>query len=204
MVVLAVGREPYLRSLGERLSRQLGAGLVFGTGIAAVEAELARPADHCLLMEWSAPADGPLEVARWLAEQRYALPHLALVPGGDVAACVQAMRHGAVAVLEAKFAEDELLAAMLATLAAGIDARRAARLQAEELGDLRRRHASLKPIERDTLLEMVRGVLNKQAAHKLSIAERTVKKHRACVLRKMGATTIPELVRVAVRLGLVD
>lgn len=200
--MLAVGQSPRLRQLGERLSQQFGGALVLGRALDSLEAELLRPVDHCLLMDWTAPVDGPLAVAHWLAEQRYELPHVALVPTGDVAACVQAMRNGAIAAFEAGAPEDELLAAIGRAWAESAEQRRAARAQADELRALRSWHAALKPIERETMLEMVRGVLNKQAAHKLSIAERTVKKHRACVLKKMGAASIPDLVRIAVRLGL--
>ena len=175
-----------------------------GAGLEAVQVELDRPADHCLVMDWSLPADGPLAVSRWLAARSYALPHLALVPNGDVAACVQAMQNGACTALELQGEEDQLLQGLQQAWAGAAVVRRAAWRATEELRQLRARHAALKPIERETMLEMVNGVLNKQAAHKLSIAERTVKKHRASVLKQMGAASIPDLVRLAVRMGLVD
>jgi FixJ family two-component response regulator len=71
-----------------------------------------------------------------------------------------------------------------------------------QLLELRRRHAALRDIERTTMAAMVAGKLNKQLALELRIAERTVKKHRATVLKQMGAASLADLVRMAIRLQL--
>ena len=70
------------------------------------------------------------------------------------------------------------------------------------LAELRSRYAALRPVERTTMASMLAGTLNKQVAQELRIAERTVKKHRATVLKQMGAKSIADLVRMAIRLQL--
>jgi len=108
------------------------------------------------------------------------------------------MKAGAVEFLTKPWHEQDLLDAIHVALE-----RDAARLQQEaELAKLRERLEWLTPREREVLPLVVFGLLNKQIAAKLGTSETTVRVHRGQLMRKMGADSLPELVRVAERLGI--
>lgn len=107
------------------------------------------------------------------------------------------MKNGACDFLEKPADEATLCAALDQAVARCVERQRGQ----HELAELRRRHASLTPRERDVLGGILQGLRNKQAAFQLGIAERTVKLHRARVLEKMGAGSVAELVRMTERLG---
>jgi len=92
-------------------------------------------------------------------------------------------------------------AALISAIRLALDHARAARAGRVELEELRRRLRTLTPREREVLEGVAAGMLNKQIAGYLGIAEQTVKVHRARVMEKMSAESVPELVREADRLG---
>jgi FixJ family two-component response regulator len=112
---------------------------------------------------------------------------------------VQAMKAGAVEFLTKPVAPEQLLQAVRAALAAD-DERLAAR---RELAGLRLRHASLTPRERETMELVIGGLLNKQVADALGVSEIMAKTHKRKVMEKMGARSLPDLVRYAERLHIV-
>ncbi len=152
----------------------------------------------CLLLDLRMPGQSGLELQRTLQERGARLPIVFLTGHADVPASVHAMKGGAIDFLEKPVDEDRLLAAIEQALEADLSARRAR----GDLAQVQERLASLTPRERDVLVEVVAGKLNKQVASSLGIAERTVKLHRARVLEKMGAESLADLVRIAERLGL--
>ena len=91
---------------------------------------------------------------------------------------------------------------MLESIRQAIARDRAARDQHAETADLRARYASLTPREQEVMAWVVSGLLNKQIAGELGISEETVKVHRGHVMRKMGADSLAELVRMSERLGI--
>lgn len=152
----------------------------------------------CILLDLRLPGASGLELQEALASRGCHPPIVFLTAHGDVAAGVRAMKHGAIDFLEKPVGADELLAAVQAALDRDATTRR----QREELTELSSRVARLTERERDVWLRVALGQLNKQIAYELGIVERTVKLHRANAMRKLGAHSTADLVRLAERLGL--
>ena len=207
-MVVGLSSDLRVRMAMDRLATHLGAGLMVGNTVESLrslfeaEPDTAQH-DHIVVKDWHNDAGQAKALAEHFTRNGRNLPHVALVAPGDVGHCVQAMRYGALEALELHASDDLLHSALVHAVERTRGAREQARVADQELVELRRRFATLRDKERETLLEMVGGTLNKQAAHKLGIAERTVKKHRASVLKRMGAGSIPALVRMALRLGLI-
>lgn len=115
---------------------------------------------------------------------------------GSIPTAVQAMRAGAVDFLTKPVAADRLLAAIHAALQ--LD--RARRSLLSDKQDLRARLSTLTPRESEVLQEIVSGRLNKQIAHRLGAAEKTIKVHRGRVMHKMGVRSVAELVTLMSRI----
>jgi FixJ family two-component response regulator len=115
---------------------------------------------------------------------------------GSIPTAVQAMRAGAVDFLTKPVDGERLMTAIRAALAS--DAAR--RSQFSALEDLRARLTSLTPREHEVLLEILSGRLNKQIAHRLGAAEKTIKVHRGRVMHKMGVRSVAELVTLMARI----
>ena len=117
---------------------------------------------------------------------------------GDIPMTVQAMKAGAIEFLTKPFRDQDLLDA----IAAGLARDRARRESESALDDLRNRFDSLTVREREIMIQATAGRLNKQIAHDIGVTQSTVKVHRSNVMRKMKARSLPELSRIADRLGL--
>jgi len=166
---------------------ELALPLVVGKGPAHLARALDPHDDHLLVLDWRQAGAGALEVAEWLARDRYRLPHVAVVAPGSVPMSVQALRNGACEAVELALPDaatgdgpDEIVERSARTrIGAAFSLESHLRLAAVrdrlQLADLRRRHAGLREIERTTLLSMVAGTLNKQVAQELRIAEERAK-----------------------------
>ncbi len=117
---------------------------------------------------------------------------------GDIPSSVRAMKAGAVEFLPKPFGERELLDAIDAAIA--LD--RKGRQQRAELAELQKHYGLLTPREREVLPFVVAGLANKQTAAELGTSEITIGVHRGQIMRKMGARSLAELVRMADRLAL--
>jgi FixJ family two-component response regulator len=126
------------------------------------------------------------------------LPIIFITGHGDVPTTVRAMKAGAVEFLTKPFHEQELLDA----IHSAIERDRARRKEVAVVDELRTRYVRLTEREREVMNLVVAGRANKQIAGDLELSEVTVKVHRGQVMRKMRARSLPELVRMANRLGL--
>jgi FixJ family two-component response regulator len=121
-----------------------------------------------------------------------ALPVIFITGHGDIPMSVRAIKAGAVEFLTKPFREQELLDAV----AAAIERDQAQRRESAALRHLRVRFDALTPREREVMWLVTAGRLNKQIAGELGLSEVTVKVHRGQIMRKMGAKSLPELVRM--------
>jgi FixJ family two-component response regulator len=167
---------------------------------ASAQEFLSRPratVPNCMVLDVSLPGLTGLELQRQLAD-RTDMPIIFITGHGDVPMSVRAMKAGAIEFLTKPFRDDELLQA----IRDAIERSRAALRLDSELRTLRDCYASLTQREREVMVLVVSGLLNKQVGGELGISEITVKAHRGQVMRKMQADSLPDLVRMAARLGL--
>jgi FixJ family two-component response regulator len=142
------------------------------------------------------PARRGLDFQRKLIEADIQLPVVFITGHGDVPMSVQAMKSGAIEFLLKPVREQELLDA----IRRGIERDRQRRDQDKALASLRRRFESLTAREREIMLLVTRGLLNKQIAGELGLSEVTVKVHRGHVMQKMQAKSLADLVRMSDKL----
>jgi FixJ family two-component response regulator len=128
----------------------------------------------------------------------YSMPIIFITGHGDIPMSVQAMKKGAVDFLPKPFDEDQLLDALRKAIEKDMQAK------AERAGarDILGRMEQLTPREYEILQYLITGMLNKQIAFKLGIAEKTVKIHRSRVFEKLGTRSVAELVRMAEKAGI--
>ena len=154
------------------------------------------PGDSCLLLDLNLPDISGLKLQDMLAESPNRISIVFISGRGDIPSSVRAMKGGAIDFLPKPFGRKELLDAIRRAIDRGREDRRSG----EEIAVLRHRYDQLTPREREVLSLVVAGLLNKQAASRLDIAEKTIKVHRAQVMRKMEADSLADLVRMAARL----
>jgi FixJ family two-component response regulator len=177
----------------------LSAGLRVETfGSAAEYLEFEKPdLPACLVLDLELPGMTGLELQGEIAGGD--APPIVFVTGhGDVPSSVRAMKAGAIEFLLKPFDNQQLMQAIYGAIAQD----REARLKRAEMSDLRRRYALLTPREREVLPFVVNGLLNKQTAAELGTSEITVQVHRMRIMRKMAASSLADLVKMAGKLGI--
>ena len=161
--------------------------------------EGARPdAPGCIVLDVRLPGTSGMEFQKVLIDAGIHLPVIFITGHGDIAMSVTAMKSGAIEFLTKPFREQSLLDA----INAGIEKDRQRRDGLKLVMELQQRFQRLTPREREVFALIVTGRPNKQVAAELGLSEMTVKVHRSQVTKKMRATSIVELARIADRLGL--
>jgi FixJ family two-component response regulator len=150
----------------------------------------------CLILDVRLPGKSGLDFQRELGTANIRLPIIFITGYGDIRMSVQAMKDGAIEFLTKPFREQDLLDAVQLGLARD----RARRAHDLSLVSLRERFETLTPREREVMAQVARGRLNKQIAFDIGISEITVKVHRGQVMRKMRASSLPDLARMADKL----
>jgi FixJ family two-component response regulator len=147
----------------------------------------------CLVLDVRMPGRSGLELQRDLAAANRQIPIIFITAHADIPMTVQAMKGGAIEFLTKPFRDQELLDAVEAGLARD----RARRESDKALSAIRERFDKLSVREREIMMQVTAGRLNKQIANDIGIAESTVKVHRTNLMRKMQARSLPELSRMA-------
>jgi|1186.fasta_scaffold393969_2 FixJ family two-component response regulator len=153
----------------------------------------------CLILDVNLPDLNGLDLQQRIANERAIMPIIFITGRGDIPMSVRAMKAGAVDFLTKPFDDDVLLDA----IGKAMERSQAAVGQEVKITSLRDRYAALSPREREVMALVVGGLLNKQVGAELNISEITVKAHRGSAMRKMGARSLPDLVNMAARLGVV-
>jgi len=196
-VVFVIDDEASFRKAVSRLLRS--AGLEVET-LGSAREFLERPAverPSCLVLDIHMPGPSGMDLQAALREAQRDIPIVFVTGHGDVSTGVRAMKGGAVDFLEKPFRGRDLLACVQRGLARS----QQSRVEHAERAAVERRFATLTARERDVLRLVVIGMLNKQIAGELGIAEQTVKIHRGHVTQKMEAGSVPELFKMVGKLG---
>jgi FixJ family two-component response regulator len=152
----------------------------------------------CLVLDVRLPGRSGLDFQQDAVAAEMHLPIVFITGHGDIPMSVRAMKGGAIEFLTKPFRHQDLLDAVQV----GLTRDRAWLKNAEAIATLRRRYDSLTPREREVLALVVTGRLNKQIAGDLGVTENTVKEHRGQVMRKLGASSVLDLARMADNLKL--
>ncbi|MDZ4373163.1 MAG: response regulator FixJ [Phenylobacterium sp.] len=151
----------------------------------------------CIVTDVRMPEMSGLDLVRRLKERGVTLPIIVITGHGDVPLAVEAMRAGVVDFIEKPFEDETLLRAIRAAL----DEQARSGVQDQERHHFEQILASLSPREKDVLHGVIAGKMNKVIAHELGISPRTVEVYRANVMSKTHASSLSELVRIALLAG---
>jgi FixJ family two-component response regulator len=151
----------------------------------------------CMVLDVRLPDLSGLDFQTELANRNIQIPIVFMTGHGDIAMTVRAMKAGAVEFLPKPFRDQDMLDAVQS----GLDQDRKRRKNTSETTKLKASFDSLTAREREILALVTSGLINKQIAAEIGITEITVKVHRANVMRKMGAKSLAQLVRMADALG---
>jgi FixJ family two-component response regulator len=196
-VVFVIDDDPSMRGALEDLVGSVGLAVrAFASPQDFLQSKL-PDTPGCLVLDVRLPGMSGLTFQKELAKVGVALPVIFITGHGDIPMSVRAIKAGAVEFLTKPFHDQELLDA----IHTAIERDRERRREAVLLAELRERHTTLTERERQIMTLVVVGRANKQIAAELNLSEMTVKVHRGQVMRKMHAGSLPELVRMADRLG---
>jgi FixJ family two-component response regulator len=195
-IVHVIDDDARLRAALESLFESVGLGTQ--TYATAVDFLNKRPADApgCIVTDIRLPGLNGLEFQARLPEIGIHLPVVVMTGHGDIPMTVRAMKRGAVDFLAKPFRDQDMLDAVMTAIQRDRERRAADR----EVSQVQERFEMLSPRERQVMLQVTAGKMNKQVAGELGISEITVKIYRGAAMRKMGARTLADLVRMAERL----
>jgi FixJ family two-component response regulator len=179
-----------LASMGMRVE-------VFGSAAEFLKSNLAD-APSCLVLDVRLPGVSGLDFQAELTKANIQVPIIFITGHGDIPMTVRAMKAGAVEFLTKPIRDQDLLDAVQL----GLDRDRARREAGKAVSAVRARYESLTPREQEVIALVTTGLMNKQIAAEMDVSEITAKVHRGNVMRKMGAKSLAELVRMADLLGI--
>jgi FixJ family two-component response regulator len=196
--VLIVDDDPEFRDSVGRLLRTVGLHTQEFSSVSDFLKAEPSNGPTCLVLDVRMPGRSGLELQRDLAMANRQVPIIFITAHADVPMTVQAMKGGAIEFLTKPFRDQDLIEAVESGLARD----RARRESNRALAGLKERFENLSSREREIMLQVMAGRLNKQIAHDIGITESTVKVHRTNLMRKMQARSLPELSRMAHLLNL--
>ena len=197
-IVYVVDDDELVRNALGNLFRSVGLRVeLFGSAPEFLQSKLPDVAS-CLILDIRLPRLSGLDFQVDLAEAGIHIPIIFMTGHGDIPMTVRAMKAGAVDFLTKPFRDQDMLDAV----AAAIERDRNSRNDAKILSDLKARFATLTAREREVMALVTAGLMNKQIAAEIGIAEITVKIHRGHIMRKMTAKSLADLVKMAQALGI--
>jgi FixJ family two-component response regulator len=196
--VYVVDDDPAVRESLESLLRSVGLHVIACESAAAFRMAPRVSGPACMILDVRLPDRSGLDLQKELAIVGDGIPIIFMTGYGDIPMSVRALKSGAVDFLQKPFGEQDLLDAIELSL----DRDRLRLEAAAAEADMTTKYQSLSTRERQIMAYVVSGLLNKQIASAVDLSEITVKVHRGHVMRKMGATSLAHLVRMADRLGL--
>ena len=197
-VVLVVDDDASMREALRNLIRSVGLQAEAFESTSDFLARELPDAPCCLILDVRLPGLSGLDFQAELAKAKNEIPIIFITGHGDIPMTVKAMKAGALEFLTKPFREQDLLDAVQVALDRG----RARRRDQKALSELQSRFQQLTSREQEVMALVTGGLLNKQIAAEIGIAENTVKVHRASVMRKMGTKSLASLLRMADMLGL--
>jgi FixJ family two-component response regulator len=192
-VVVVLDDDPSVRDALENLLGSVGLAVVAFATASECLAYLDRQNASCLVLDIRLPGKNGLDFHDELKRANIPVPVVFISGYADVRMSVRAMKAGAVEFLSKPFRDQELLDA----IQRGIEQNRDRLEREDTLAALQARWATLTAREREVMAGVTIGLRNKAIAMALGISEVTVKTHRGQVMRKMGAATLPDLVRMS-------
>jgi len=192
-IVFVVDDDASVRQALSNLFRSVGLQVeTFGSAHEFLQSTLPN-APSCLILDIRLPRLSGLDFQAELAKADIRIPIIFMTGHGDIPMTVRAMKAGAVDFLTKPFRDQDMLDAVTAA----IERDRNNRDEAKAHSDLQALFAALTPRERQVMKLVTAGLMNKQIAAEIGLAEITVKIHRSHIMRKMGAKSLPDLVRMA-------
>lgn len=197
-IVYVVDDDPSMRNALANLFRSVGLRVeVFGSAPELLQSQRADVAG-CLVLDVRLPGLSGLDFQSELAKANIRIPIIFMTGHGDIPMTVRAMKAGAADFLTKPFRDQDMLDAV----ATAIERDKKRRGDEQIVSNLRALLETLSPREREVLALVSAGLMNKQIATEIGLAEITVKIHRGHVMRKMGARSLADLVRMVEILGI--
>ena len=196
--VFVIDDDPSVLKSLARLLKSLG---FYAETFASAELFLARKhydGVGCIVLDVRMPGLSGMDLQDELSKADYSMPVIFITGHGNIPMSVQAMKRGAVDFLTKPFDDEELMQAVKKA----IEKDRTAKTERAEVHDALKLFEQLTPREQEVLRYVITGMLNKQIALKLDIAEKTVKVHRGRIMEKLCVDSVADLVRLAEKAGI--
>ena len=197
-IVFVIDDDASVREALRNLFRSVGFRVeVFGSASEFLQSQL-PDVPSCLILDIRLPRVSGLDFQAELADAGIHIPIIFMTGHGDIPMSVRAMKAGAVDFLTKPFRDQDMLDAVTTA----IERDRNSRNEAKILSSLQALFATLTPREQEVMALVTAGLMNKQIAVKIGVAEITVKIHRGHIMKKMAAKSLADLVRMAQTLGI--